>query len=146
VAVASPAYMKGRRKPATPADLAAMDGILMRSAKTGRVRLWTLRNAAGATQTAELPASLVFNDPAAIAQAAVLGLGAAMIAMADALPYLERGELVRVLPKWYADAGPISLYYASRNLLPGKTRAFVDYVTEAFKQQGLAERLAGSLG
>jgi hypothetical protein len=44
------------------------------------------------------------------------------------------------------DAGPISIYYASRTLLPLKTRAFIDFVTEGFQRQRLAERFAGSIG
>ncbi|MFB8831933.1 LysR family transcriptional regulator [Azotobacter sp. CWF10] len=146
IAVASPAYMKSRRKPSSPEELAELDGIVMRSARTGRIRQWTLRNAAGAVQAAELRQSFVFNDPAAMTRAAVLGLGVTMIAVPDALPYLDRGELVRLIPKWYADAGPISLYYASRTLLPAKTRVFVDYVLEAFRTRRLAERFAGSMG
>src|SRR5687768_13426935 len=65
IAVASPGYMKGRRKPVTPDDLADLEGIVMRSARTGRIRQWTLRNAAGATEAADLRHTLVFNDPAA---------------------------------------------------------------------------------
>lgn len=145
IAVASPAYMKGRRKPSTPEDLAELDGIVMRSARTGRIRQWTLRNAVGATQAAELRHHLVFNDPAAMTRAAVLGLGVTMISVPDALPYLDSGELVRITPKWYADAGPISLYYASRTLMPAKTRAFVEYVVEQFQLRKLAARFAGSL-
>ncbi len=45
----------------------------------------------------------------------------------------------------YADLGTISLYYANRILLPAKTRAFVDFVVEAFKRDRLAGRFAGSL-
>jgi len=146
IAVASPGYLQGRPLPVAPEDLAGLDGIAMRSARTGRVRTWTMRNAAGATHAAELRPHLLFNDPAAMTRAAVLGLGVSMLAVPDALPYLERGDLIRLVPKWYADAGPISLYYASRTLLPAKTRVFVDHVTEAFRQQRLAERFAGSLG
>ncbi|WP_342315439.1 LysR substrate-binding domain-containing protein [Lysobacter sp. FW306-1B-D06B] len=146
IAVASPAYVKGRRKPTTPQDLSEMDGIVMRSARTGRVREWTLRDAAGHTQHAQLRHHLVLNDPAAMTRAAVLGLGVALIAVPDALPFMERGELVRLVPKWYADAGPISLYYASRTLMPAKTRVFVDHVVESFKARNLAERFAGSIG
>ena len=145
IAVASPAYMKGRRKLSTPEDLAELDGIVMRSARTGRIRQWTLRNAAGATQAAELRHHLVFNDPAAMTRAAVLGLGVTMISVPDALPHLDSGDLVRLVPKWYADAGPISLYYASRTLMPAKTRAFVEYVVEQFQLRKLAARFAGSL-
>jgi DNA-binding transcriptional LysR family regulator len=53
---------------------------------------------------------------------------------------------LRLIPNWYSDAGPVSIYYATRNLLPAKTRVFVDFVVEAFRRNRLAERCAGSLG
>ena len=95
---------------------------------------------------AQLPESIIVNDPAAMREAARLGLGVALLAVPDVLPDLESDALQRVLPRWYADAGAISLYYASRTLLPAKTRAFVDHVSEAFRRERLAERFAGSLG
>jgi DNA-binding transcriptional LysR family regulator len=144
VAVASPAYLEGRKAPSDPSSLAALEGIVMRSARSGRVRQWTLRNAAGAEMAAALPERIVVSDPAAMCRAAQLGLGVALVSTVDALPHLESGTLVRLLPKWYADAGSISLYYASRSLMPAKTRAFVDFVTESFSRERLAERFAGS--
>jgi DNA-binding transcriptional LysR family regulator len=146
VAVASRAYMAERTPPADPSGLAALDGIAMRSLRTGRIRQWVMRDAAGAEMLATLAETIVVNDPAAMREAALLGLGVALIAVPDVLEELEKGELVRLVPRWYADAGSISLYYASRTLLPGKTRAFVDFVADAFKRQRLAERFAGSLG
>ena len=146
IAVASPAYMKGLTPPADPAGLAAFGGIAMRSGRTGRVRHWSMRDAAGREMPASLPQTIVLSEPAAMCKAALLGLGVTLIAVPDALPHLESGELVRLLPRWYADAGSISIYYASRTLLPAKTRAFVDFLVEAFRRQRLAERFAGSLG
>jgi DNA-binding transcriptional LysR family regulator len=146
VAVASPAYLAGRARPADPSGLAALDGIVMRSERTGRVRQFSMRDAAGQEMQALLSERIVLNDPAAMRQAALLGLGVTLLIVPDALPHLDRGELVRLLPNWYADAGAISLYYADRTLLPAKTRAFVDFVTEAFRRERLAERFAGSLG
>ena len=146
VAVASPAYMAGRRLPGNPADLAQLDGIVMRSLQSGRVRHWTMRNAAGEQTPAQLKESVVFNDPAAIRRSALLGLGVAMLAVADVVDDLDSGNLVRLVPQWYADAGAISIYFASRTLLPGKTRVFVDWIVDAFKRRGQAERFAGSLG
>ena len=146
IAVASPAYMAKRTPPTDPTGLSQFDGVVMRSLKTGRIRHWAMRNAAGTEMTALLPETIVVSDPAAMREAARLGLGVAMLAVPDVLPELENGILVRLLPQWYADAGAISLYYASRTLLPAKTRAFVDLVAEAFKRERLAERFAGSLG
>lgn len=146
VAVASPAYMAGRVPPADPAGLSAFDGIVMKSLRTGRVTQRQMRNAAGEERPADLQAKIVVNDPAAMRGAALLGLGVTLLAKPDALPHLDSGELIRLVPSWYVDAGPISIYYASRALLPLKTRAFIDFVTESFQRQRLAERFAGSLG
>ena len=146
IAVASPAYLAGRVLPTDPTGLAAFDGVVMRSVRTGRIRQWAMRNAAGAELPAALAESIVVSDPAAMARAALLGLGVTLIAVPDALRHLESGELVRLLPGWYADAGSISIYYASRTLLPAKTRVFIDHAVEAFQQAQLSQRLAGSIG
>ena len=146
IAVASPDYMKGRTSPTDPADLAAFDGIVMRSSRTGRIRERQMRNASGTQMPAPIKANLTFDDPEAMCRAALLGLGVTLIAVPHALPHLERGALVRLAPQWYADAGPISLYFPSRTLLPAKTRVFIEFVTEAFRRKRLAERFAGSIG
>lgn len=145
IAVASPAYMEGRTGPVDPAGLRTLDGIVMRSLQTGRIRRWTMRDVTGAELAAPLAETIIVNDPSAIRQAAVLGLGVALLAVPDVLSDLESGALIRLVPRWYADAGSISVYYASRTLLPAKTRAFVDCVAQAFVAQRLAERFAGSL-
>ncbi|AMU93227.1 MULTISPECIES: LysR family transcriptional regulator [Sphingopyxis] len=146
VAVASPAYMAGRVAPGDPAGLVEFEGIVMRSLQSGRIRHWMMRDAVGNESAATLREDIVVNDPAAMREVARLGLGVALLAMPDVLPELESGKLVRLVPRWYADAGAISVYYASRTLLPGKTRAFVDWVADVFKRERLAERFAGSLG
>lgn len=146
IAVASPALMAGRVPPADPSGLVAFPGIAMRSLRTGRIREWTMRDAVGREVPAALTPTIVVNDPAALRESARLGLGVALLAVPDVLAELESGALVRLLPRWYADAGAISLYYATRRMLPAKTRAFVDHVADAFKRERLAERFAGSLG
>jgi DNA-binding transcriptional LysR family regulator len=129
-----------------PQDLAALDGIVMRSSRTGRISQRIMRDASGHEMPALQAETIVLNDPAAMCRAALLGLGVTLLVVPDAMPHLERGELVRLLPRWYADLGPISLYYASKRMLPGKTRVFIDHVAEAFRRERLAERFAGSLG
>ncbi|AZO79897.1 MULTISPECIES: LysR family transcriptional regulator [unclassified Bosea (in: a-proteobacteria)] len=146
IAVAAPAYLAGRPLPIDPSGLSALDGIVMRASRTGRVRHWTMRDAAGTEMAATLPETIVLNDPAAMREAALLGLGVALLTVPDVLPHLESGALIRLIPRWYADAGAISLYYSGRALLPAKTRAFIDHVTEAFRREQLAQRFAGSLG
>ncbi|SDE03144.1 DNA-binding transcriptional regulator, LysR family [Massilia sp. PDC64] len=140
VVVAAPAYLRERVPPDRPAGLEECDWIALRSLQSGRIRTWTLRNTAGEEAVFDPVPALVLNDPGAVREAALLGLGAALLAMPDVLPQLEQGSLVRLLPDWFADAGEISLYYANRALLPAKTRVFVDYVIDAFDRDGLATR------
>jgi len=146
IAVASPAYMTGRKRPADPCALASFDGIVARSSQTGRVHDLVMRKAGGAEMVASLKPSIVLSDPEAICRTAVMGLGVALVAVPHALTHLENHRLVRLLPPWYVDLGPIFVYYASRRLLPAKTRAFIDFLVHAFRRQHLAERFAGTLG
>lgn len=142
VAVASPAFLARHRLPKQPSDLALLDGVVRRSVQSGRLRAWAMRNAKGATAMAEQKTRMIADDPAAMRQAAMMGLGVALIPLPHALTQLDEGSLVRVLPGWYVDAGAICLYYAGTKLLPAKTRAFVDHVVEAFRGQWLAQRFS----
>ncbi len=146
IAVASPAYLEARSRVAAPSDLCEMDGIVMRSLRTGRVTQRQMRNATGDEHAVSLKETIVVNDPAAMRAAAILGLGVTLLAKPDVLPQLESGELVRLLPTWWVDAGPISIYYANKSLLPAKTRVFIDFVVEWFQRERYPERFAGSLG
>ena len=143
VAVASPGYLAGRALPQQPDDFATLDGIMRRSSPTGRVRPWTLRARRGVDQPVPCRPRLIFSDPEAIALAARQGLGVALVPMPFAFAHIASGELVRLLPGWYSDAGPLSIYYPSRRMLPAKTSAFVDFVVERFRASGFARLVDG---
>lgn len=137
IAVASPAFLDGKRRPKDPAGLAELVSVGMRSPLSSRPRTWVMRNAVGAEMAAvEKPVMLV-NDPDALCRATLLGIGVGLVAVPHAAPHLASGALVRLLPDWHVDVGPMSLYFTNQKLLPAKTRAFVDFVTEAFRAQKL---------
>lgn len=142
VVVAAPHYLAGRTLPRHPADLAGFDGLLRRSTPTGRLRGWTLRNAQGDDAAVEWThPRAIFNDPEAIAEAARLGLGVALLPMPFVAAPLAQGELVRLLPGWHQPNGHVWLYYPRRDLLPAKTRVFIDFVLERFQADGFAQRM-----
>ena len=143
VAVAAPAYLAGRALPQQPDDFAALDGIMRRSTPSGRVRPWTLRTRRGTDQPVPCRPRLIFSDPEAIALAARQGLGVALVPMPFAFAHIASGELVRLLPGWYGDAGPLSIYYPSRRLLPPKTSVFVEFVVNRFRASGFAKLVDG---
>jgi DNA-binding transcriptional LysR family regulator len=138
VAVASPGYMEGRTAPRTPQDLASFDCIMRRSTPTGRVRPWTLGARRSPEQAIPCQPRIILSDPEAVAQAARQGLGVALVPMPFAFGHIRTGELIRLLPGWYSDAGQLSLYYPSKKLLAAKTRLFVDYVQERFRSVNFA--------
>jgi DNA-binding transcriptional LysR family regulator len=140
ILVASPAFIGSGPPMVKPGDLAGREGILIRSPQTGRVRDWVLADKHGAEEAIQLDRRIVFDDPDAACQAAALGMGVALLAVQSALPWMERGQLQRVLPDWWVDGGNLSLYYAAQSLLPRKTRLFIDHVVESFHAQDLPAR------
>jgi len=142
IAVASPEFMRGKRRPKDPAGLAELAGIVMRSPLSGRLRTYVMRNGAGAEMAVVQKPVMTVSGPDAIFPATLLGLGVGMVAVPHARPHLESGALERLLPDWHSDIGPVSLYFTSQKLLPAKTRVFVDFVTEAFRVQKLAQVLS----
>jgi DNA-binding transcriptional LysR family regulator len=140
IAVAAPGYLRDRPVPAAPADLIHLDGIAMRSVRTGRLVRSVMTNGRGREAAATFEPRVVVNDPAALGEAARLGLGVALVALPDVLPELESGSLVRLLRAWYVDAGRYQVYYDGGALAPGKNRVFVDFVASAFREARLARR------
>ena len=127
---------------ASPDYLALCNGILIRSPQTGRVRTWQLTNRAREQRPLMLKPRMTMGDSEAACCACTQGLGIALVSMPMAVPFLDSGAVVRVLPDWYVDDGNISLYYAEHKLLPGKTRVFVDFILEQFAEQRLAQRFS----
>ena len=59
--------------------------------------------------------------------------GAGVVAVSDffAEPYLERGELQRILPGWCMPDVTCWAVFPGRRLMPAKTRAFIDMLSKA---------------
>jgi len=142
VLVASQDYLSAHPAITHPDDLKPHDGILIRSPQTGRVRSWQLTHRDRQHSPLTLQARMTMSDSEAACATAMQGLGIALVSMPFAVGYLQAGTLQRVLPDWFVDDGNISIYYAEHKLLPGKTRAFVDFVIEQFAERGLAGRFS----
>ncbi|MNX91158.1 HTH-type transcriptional regulator DmlR [compost metagenome] len=142
VLVATQDYLETHAAISEPDDLKHHDGILIRSPQTGRVRSWQLTHRNQQHSPLTLKARMTMSDSEAACATAAQGLGIALVSMPFAAGYLETGRLQRVLPDWYIDDGYTSIYYAEHKLLPGKTRAFVEFVIEQFAERGLGQRFS----
>jgi DNA-binding transcriptional LysR family regulator len=139
VLVASPAWLAKHPPLLEPEDVQGCEGILIRSPQTGRVRSWPLTSRTHEQRPLNLKLRITMSDSEAACAVAEQGLGIALVSMPFAAPYLRDGSLLRVLPDWFVDDGNISIYYSEHKLLPGKTRAFVDFVIEQFAEQKLGQ-------
>lgn len=133
IAVSAPSLLHGRGLPADPSELSEWPCVVMRSPRSNRVRASLMHHPSKPAMTAVETPVMMANDPDALCAAVVTGIGAGLVAMPLAKPYLESGALVRLLPEWHVAVGPMSLYYSGLKLLPAKTRAFLDFVSDAFR-------------
>jgi DNA-binding transcriptional LysR family regulator len=140
VLVASKKYLDANSPIKKPSDLIEHAGILVRSPQSGRINAQPLRGRNNELTTIDLKMRVAMSDPEAACIAAADSLGIALVAMPQALPYLKRGDVIRVLPDWYVDAGTISIYFAAHKLLPAKTRVFIDFVVEQFRSNNWAKQ------
>ena len=131
ILVASPDYLERKGAPQTPQELSQHDVLRLRSGSAVPGR-WTLLKVDehDAPMDVEVAPKLWINHADTLVTAAVGGAGITALAASLLMPYLERGELVQVLPSWIA--GRLSLYAAlpSRKFMPERTRVFLDYLTQ----------------
>ncbi|MBI0331369.1 LysR family transcriptional regulator [Burkholderia plantarii] len=129
VTTAAPAYLARRGRPARPEALA--DGrhtcIEFRNPETGKPFPWEFHRKR-ARRVVATRGRLIVNDPSAVMQACAGGLGIAQMLRFSAGPLLADGRLVELFPDWADERFPLYAYYPSRDHLPARTRAFLDFV------------------
>jgi len=140
VLLAAPAYLEREGTPAAPEDLSRHDCLLYAYQQSGQ--LWALTKGQEERRV-RVSGRLRINNGEAIAAAAAGGLGIAFMPDFIARRWLERGDLVRLLPEWQdAHGSPIyAIFPASRNLSP-KVRVFLDFLVARF--QGVLDDEGGS--
>ncbi|MFT3710280.1 MAG: LysR family transcriptional regulator [Archangium sp.] len=140
IAVSSKAYVKKHGAPKHPRELEEHQIVAFRSPRTGKRRAWSLRNQRAQEVLVDPKPRVMLGEVEAMESAVIAGAGIALLPTSEVLDELERGTLVRVLPDWYGDGGPLLIYFSSARLLPMRTRVFVDLVAARFKDEKLAQR------
>ena len=123
--VASPVYLEKHGKPRTPADLERHDGLLF-APSTAR-GTWRLENKGKLADVAPRP-RYVANDIDLLHDAAVAGLGIALLPTPGVSASLKTGKLKRVLPSWPSPETPVHAVYPSTRHLSMKVRAMIDHL------------------
>ena len=127
IVVASPAYLKARGEPKTPAAIAAHDTIQFGS--TVGVADWRFLEAGKEVRITYNPRFSSNSSDAAI-QYAAEGGGLTRVMAYQAAEALKAGKLRIVLEKFELPAVPIHIVYPTSRLLSAKVRTFIDLVTD----------------
>lgn len=128
--VASPAYLAARGTPKTPKELLQHECIRQRLGLSGRLLDWEFASGAKSI-TIDVQGHLVLNEMRLTLHAARQGCGLAYVFHQLAAPALEEGALVAVLTRHMRPQEAFHLYYPSRAQMPGKLRAFIDFIRAA---------------
>lgn len=125
---AAPSYIAAHGMPAHPDELEQHDLLCLLS-RQGGAKSWELTKGKTKWERA-LRARMTANSPDLLARMAFAGAGIAASSDLFAGPYVERGELVRVLPDWGLPVATGWAVFPGRRLMPAKTRAFLDMMEE----------------
>jgi DNA-binding transcriptional LysR family regulator len=129
---ASPAYLKKRGMPKTPADLAAHDCVIHEGHITAYN--WTFYTG-DSTQTIEVPFRLTVNLGEAAVAAAVGGAGIARVLSYLIDDLVKSRAVVRLLEAYEPPPIPVSVVYPSQRQVPLKLRAFLDFAIPRLRER-----------
>jgi DNA-binding transcriptional LysR family regulator len=125
---ASPAYLKRRGTPATPADLRQHDCIPFVLPRTGRAVAWLFREDGADIERAVDGPVRVLDDVLGCVNQARAGGGLCQIYHFIADPAVRSGELKEVLQRYGGRSRPFTILYPHNRHVAPRVRAFVDFV------------------
>lgn len=135
VVAASPDYLAHAGPPRT-VDEIADHPCVVRFDDGWRARThWPCRDGG----VAKVQVRFATNELITRLNAALAGMGLALLPMDLAAPYIESGQLEVVLADSVAEPLTVQLVYSSRRLLLPQARAFIDYTVERFEAQDRPE-------
>ncbi len=148
IAVAAPAYLADRGTPQTQRDL--RDHRCLVGFTRGELPQFHWPLVSGSKF--QVDGAFFSNDIALLCDAAMRGLGIALLPESLVAPHVERGALAQVLADVVGAEMQIALVYPERAFLPPQVRAFIDAVVawvsrdRAEAQQTSASARAGVVG
>ena len=134
ITVASPVYLKRAGHPKHPSELEEGNHRLIdfRDPETGRAYEWAFRQGRKEIEISS-NAQLLLSDVATIHAVCLAGYGIAQLLELGIESSIESGRLEVVFPDWLDEQFPLYALHPSRNYLPPKTRAFLDFVIATVK-------------
>ena len=132
VVCASKGYLEARGTPHQLAELSRHQCVTF-TALSG-AKEWTFREKSGITRV-PIRSRLSVTSAEAAVQAATAGLGLTRLLCYQASQAIANKELGLVLRRYEPEPLPVNMVYPKGHLVPGKLKAFLDFVTPRMKQK-----------
>ena len=131
VLCASPDYLRRHGLPANPPDLTDHLCLRLRLPEVSS-RQWRLLNPADHDRevVVDVEPALLVNHTDTLLRAALDGAGVSSQPLDLVAPYLNSGQLKRVLAPWITGRFPLDVALPSRKFMPARTRAFLEFMIE----------------
>jgi DNA-binding transcriptional LysR family regulator len=139
--VGSPGYFDTHPPPTHPRELGRHD--CLHFTHFLRADEWTFQED-GQPVMVRVRGRMRTNNQEALLHAALAGAGLAVLPMWLVKSAIENGDLRRVLPEFERPRTPVYAVLPARGPPPGKVRAFIDFLTARYREQGVLspERLS----
>jgi DNA-binding transcriptional LysR family regulator len=111
--VGSPDYFERHPRPRAPQDLTSHHCINQRMPTSGGLYVWDFEQR-GRKVNVRVDGPLIFNTTQPQVDAALAGMGLALLPEDELMPLVESGKLMRVLEDWCPPFAGYHLYYPSR--------------------------------
>jgi len=135
ILVAAPAFVAS----CASGDVAALSDLptLATTDQMGEI-VWEFIGPEGEPRSIRHEPRMTCVDFLALRDAAVAGLGVALLPDHSCRGELANGNLVRVFPQWRTEDGIVHLVFTTRRGLPPVVRAFIDHLAGAFRHGKVA--------
>lgn len=98
---------------------------------------WYLESEDGRKHVVRVQPRMGCEDMATVREAAIAGLGLAILPDHVCRAALDAGQLVRVLPAWRGLQGIVHLVFTTRRGIPPAVRALIDHLATGFPREGV---------
>jgi DNA-binding transcriptional LysR family regulator len=135
ILVASPDYLDTNGTPTDAEDLARFDTITLHGEGTETRGCWELSDRHHGNVTVHTKPRMVTGDVRVNLEAAILGVGIALLPQMTVAPMLKSGKLIKVLPHLSSSELILHMTYpAPRGMLPS-VRSLIDYLRGKLQNQ-----------
>lgn len=132
IVCAAPNYLEREGRPSSPSDLPGHAALIF--SYSASPNLWRLEKD-GVREEVAVSRRFRANSSLAIRDAALQGLGLALLPLVYVDDALRRGQLVDALPGWKGEPQAVYAVYPAHRETSRKLRLFIDFLIEAFEQR-----------